>query len=86
MWGNRVEVGVAELDLPLIADQPGERLEQRALARAVGSEQREHLAGLGLEIDAIENAPPAKHDPDTAGANAHVPCAVTHTPAPAEVG
>ena len=36
------------------ADQPGDGLEGRGLAGAVGAEQRHDLAGPHFEVDAVE--------------------------------
>ena len=35
-------------------EQAGQELEQRRLARAVGAEQRDELAGMGRQADAID--------------------------------
>ena len=37
-------------------DQPGEHLERRRLARAVGAQEGDHLAGLDREADLIDGA------------------------------
>src|SRR5262249_7122029 len=37
-------------------EQAGEQLKQRGLARAVGAEQRDEFAGMGLEADAVDGA------------------------------
>jgi hypothetical protein len=64
--------------------QAGQRLEQRALARAVRPQEREHLSGVGFQVDVVKHGSAPKGDAHAAGAKARVPVTVTHMPAPGE--
>ena len=65
---RRVEVHLAAVDEDLALVRPveaGEDVRERALAGAVLAEQRVHLAGGGLEVDAVvrDDAREALRDP-----------------------
>jgi hypothetical protein len=38
-----------------LADDPHDRFQRRGLAGAVAAEQRDHLAGIHIEIDAVKD-------------------------------
>jgi hypothetical protein len=46
--------------------QPGDALQQRALAGAVGPDQRHHLAGLDVQADALDGLDGAVGDAQVA--------------------
>ena len=56
-----VEPGAVQRDVPVVeAGQPGQRAQRRGLARAVGPEQRHHLAGRDRQRD-VQGEPGAPH-------------------------
>ncbi len=62
---RHVRRGRARLDPPGIGrEQPGQDPQQRGLARAVAAEQRDDLAAVDLEVDAVQHRPAVERDPE----------------------
>jgi len=81
---KRGHVEVVDLDTTFVGQQARHRLEQRALARTVRSEKREHLAGFGFEAHVVKHGSASEGDAHASCAQTHMPVAVTHRPAPGE--
>ena len=72
--GQGEQVGAAEVRAALHVDEPGDGVEQRALAGAVGPDDGQDLAGLGGErgVDAVGD-PQVGHEPSSRGRAHGVP-------------
>ncbi len=60
-------VDIVDFHPPFVGKQAGKRFQKRALTGAIGTEEREHFARLGFQIDAPKHGSAAQSD-------AHLSC------------
>jgi hypothetical protein len=65
------QVPAGELDAPARAHEAGDRVDERRLARAVGTDETDEPALLDVEVDVDDRAHPTEADRHAARAQAH---------------